>query len=83
MDLKRWGKRVYTIDYTTQTQAEAEFVLEWIQDHPSIEDTAKMSGATFTFMATNTQIVDFAASIALYHQQDVELMEMEAYFNEH
>lgn len=83
MDLKRWGKRVYTIDYTAHSQPEYDFVLEWIKAHPWIERTVKISGAVFTFQATNADIVDFAAAIALYHQQDAKLQEMEEYYNEH
>ena len=83
MDLKRWGKRVYTIDYTAHSQPEYDFVLEWIKAHPWIECTVKISGAVFTFQATNADIVDFAAAIALYHQQDAKLQEMEEYYNEH
>ena len=83
MDLKRWGKRVYTIDFAVNSQPEYDFVLEWIKAHPCIERTVKISGAVFTFQATNAEIVDFAAAIAMYHQQDAKLQEMEAYFNEH
>ena len=83
MDLKRWGKRVYTIDFTVNSQPEYDFVLEWIKVHPWIERTVKISGAVFTFQATNADIVDFAAAIALYHQQDAKLQEMEEYYNEH
>ena len=83
MDLKRWGKRVYTIDFTVDSQHEYDFVLEWIKSHPWIERTVKISGAVFTFQATNADIVDFAAAIALYHQQDAKLQEMEEYYNEH
>lgn len=83
MDLKRWGKRVYTIDFTVNSQPEYDFVLEWIKAHPWIERTAKISGAVFTFQAANVDIVDFAAAIALYHQQDAKLQEMEEYYNEH
>ena len=83
MDLKRWGKRVYTIDFTVNSQPEYDFVLEWINAHTWIERTVKISGAVFTFQATNADIVDFAAAIALYHQQDAKLQEMEEYYNEH
>lgn len=83
MDLKRWGKRVYTIDFTVNSQPEYDFVLEWIKSHPWIERTVKISGAVFTFQATNADIVDFAAAIALYHQQDAKLQDMEEYYNEH
>ena len=83
MDLKRWGKRVYTIDFTVNSQPEYNFVLEWIKAHPWIERTAKISGEVFTFQAANVDIVDFAAAIALYHQQDEKLQEMEEYYNEH
>ena len=83
MDLKRWGKRVYTIDFTVNSQPEYDFVLEWIKAHPWIERTVKISGAVFTFQAVNADIVDFAAAIALYHQQDAKLQEMEEYYNEH
>lgn len=83
MDLKRWGKRVYTIDFTVNSQPEYDFVLEWIKAHPWIERTVKISGAVFTFQATNADIVDFAAAIALYHQQDAKLQEMEEYYYEH
>lgn len=83
MDLKRWGKRVYTIDFTVNSKPEYDFVLEWIKDHPWIERTVKISGAVFTFQATNADIVDFAAAIALYHQQDAKLQEMEEYYDEH
>ena len=83
MDLKRWGKRVYTIDYTAHSQPEYDFVLEWIKAHPWIERTVKISGAVFTFQAANADIVDFEVAIALYHQQDAKLQEMEEYFNEH
>ena len=83
MDLKRWGKRVYTIDFTVNSQPEYDFVLEWIKAHPWIERTVKISGAVFTFQAVNADIVDFAAAIALYHQQDAKLKEMEEYYNEH
>ena len=83
MDLKRWGKRVYTIDFTVNSQPEYDFVLEWIKAHPWIERTVKISGAVFTFQANNADIVDFAAAIALYHQQDAKLQEMEEYYDEH
>ena len=83
MDLKRWGKRVYTIDFTVNSQPEYDFVLEWINAHTWIERTVKISGAVFTFQATNADIVDFAAAIALYHQQDAKLQEMEEYYDEH
>lgn len=83
MDLKRWGKRVYTIDFTVNSQPEYDFVLEWIKAHPWIERTVKISGAVFTFQAANVDIVDFAAAIALYHQQDAKLQEMEEYYDEH
>ena len=83
MDLKRWGKRVYTIDFTVNSQPEYDFVLEWINAHPWIERTVKISGEVFTFQATNADIVDFAAAIALYHQQDAKLKEMEEYYDEH
>lgn len=83
MDLKRWGKRVYTIDFTVDSQPEYDFVLEWIKSRSWIERTVKISGAVFTFQATNADIVDFAAAIALYHQQDAKLQEMEEYYNEH
>ena len=83
MDLKRWGKRVYTIDFTVNSQPEYDFVLEWIKAHPWIERIVKISGAVFTFQATNADIVDFAAAIAMYHQQDAKLQEMEEYYNEH
>lgn len=83
MDLKRWGKRAYTIDFTVNSQPEYDFVLEWIKAHPLIERTVKISGAVFTFQASNADIVDFAAAIALYHQQDAKLQEMEEYYNEH
>ena len=83
MDLKRWGKRVYTIDFTVNSQPEYDFVLEWIKAHPWIERTVKISGEVFTFQAANADIVDFAAAIALYHQQDAKLKEMEEYYNEH
>ena len=58
-------------------------VLEWIKAHPWIERTLKISGAVFTFQVTNANMVDFAAAIAMYHQQDKKLQEMEDYFNEH
>ena len=83
MDLKRWGKRVYTIDFTVNSQPEYDFVLEWIKAHPWIERTVKISGAVFTFQATNADIVVFSAAITLYHQQDAKLQEMEEYYNEH
>lgn len=83
MDLKRWGKRVYTIDYTVHSKPEYDFVLEWIKSHPWIERTVKISGDVFTFQAANADIVDFAAAIALYHKQDAKLQEMEEYYNEH
>ena len=83
MDLKRWGKRVYTIDYAAHSQPEYDFVLEWIKNNPLIERTTKISGDVFTFQAANADIVDFAAAIALYHQQDAKLQEMEEYYNEH
>ena len=83
MDLKRWGKRVYTIDFTVNSQPEYDFVLEWINAHTWIERTVKISGAVFTFQATNADIVDFAAAIALFHQQDAKLQEMEEYYDEH
>ena len=83
MDLKRWGKRVYTIDFTVNSQPEYDFVLEWIKAHSWIERTLKISGAVFTFQAANSDIVDFAAAIALYHQQDAKLKEMEEYYDGH
>lgn len=83
MDLKRWGKRVYTIDYIVHSQSEYDFVLEWINAHSSIERASVTGHALFTFQATNAQIVDFASAITLYHQQDLKLQEMEEYYNEH
>lgn len=83
MDLKRWGKRVYTIDYRTETQEEAECVLEWLQNHPNISKTATMCGDVFTFKATNKDIVHFSMDMAEYHTTSAKLDEMEAYYNEH
>ena len=83
MDLKRWGKRVYTIDYNTETEEEAEFILEWLQDHPAIAATAVMSGEVFTFKATNKDIVLFSTAVADYNSMSIKLDEMEAYYNEH
>lgn len=83
MDLKRWGKRVYTIDYTAHSQPEYDFVLGWIKAHSLIERTTIISAELFTFRAANADIADFAAAIALYHQQDAKLQEMEEYYNEH
>lgn len=83
MDLKRWGKRVYTIDYRTETEEEAEYVLEWLQDHPAIAATGVMCGEVFTFKATNKDIVHFYMDMAEYHTTIAKLDEMEAYYNEH
>lgn len=83
MDLKRWGKRVYTIDYRTETEEEAEYVLEWLQNHPSIAATAVISGDVFTFKATNKDIIHFSVDMAEYHTTSIKLDEMEAYYNEH
>ena len=83
MDLKRWGKRVYTIDYRAETEEEAEYVLEWLQHHPSIAATAVMSGDVFTFKATNKDVVHFSMDMAEYHTTNAKLDEMEAYYNEH
>ena len=82
MDLKRWGKRVYTIDYRAETQEEAEFVLAWLQDRPKIAKTTVMCGEVFTFKAENKDIVIFSMDIADYHLKDAKLKEMEAYYNE-
>lgn len=83
MDLKRWGKRVYTIDYRAETQEEAEYVLEWLQNRPGIAKTAVMSGEIFTFKVTNKDIVHFSMDMAEYHTTSAKLDEMEAYYNEH
>lgn len=83
MDLKRWGKRVYTIDYRAETKEEAEYVLEWLQNHPSIAATAVMFGDVFTFKATNKDIVHFSMDMAEYHITSAKLDEMEVYYNEH
>lgn len=83
MDLKRWGKRVYTIDYRAETEEEAEFILEWLQDHPAIAATGVMSGEVFTFKATNKDIVLFSMEVARYNLMNAKLDEMEAYYNEH
>lgn len=83
MDLKRWGKRVYTIDYCAETEEEAEYVLEWLQNHPSIAVTAVMSGNVFTFKATNKDIVHFSMDMAEYRTTNSKLDEMEGYYNEH
>lgn len=83
MDLKRWGKRVYTIDYRAETQEEAEYVLEWLQNHTGIVKTAVMSGEIFTFKATNKDIVYFSMDMAEYHTTSAKLDEMEVYYNEH
>lgn len=83
MDLKRWGKRVYTIDYRTETEEEAEYILEWLQDHPAIAATAIMAGEIFTFKATNKDIALFVNDINEYHTMNAKLDEMEAYYNEH
>ena len=83
MDLKRWGKRVYTIDYRAETEEEAEYVLEWLQNHHSIASTAVMFGDVFTFKATNKDIVHFSMDMAEYHTTNAKLDEMEAYYNEH
>ena len=83
MDLKRWGKRVYTIDYTAHSNAEYDFILEWIKARHFIKYSTIKSDKLFTFQAANADIVDFAAAIALYHQQDEKLQEMEEYYNEH
>lgn len=81
MDLRRWGKRVYTIDYRAETEEEAEYVLEWLQNHPSI--AAVMSGDVFTFKATNKDIVHFSMDMVEYHITNAKLEEMEGYYNEH
>jgi hypothetical protein len=83
MDLKRWEKRVSIIDYRTETEEEAEYVLEWLQNHPSIAATAVMIGYVFTFKATNKDIVHFSMDMAEYHTTSAKLDEMEAYYNEH
>ena len=83
MDLKRWEKRVYTIDYRTETEEEAEYIIEWLLDRPKIAATAIMSGEVFTFKATNKDIVLFSTDIADYHLMNTELEEMEEYYNEH
>ena len=83
MDLKRWGKRVYTIDYRAETKEEAEYVLEWLKNHPDIAKTAVMSGEIFTFIAKNKDIVHFSMEMAEYHTTNAKLDEMEVYYNEH
>lgn len=83
MDLKRWEKRVSIIDYRAETEEEAEYVLEWLQNHPSIAATAVMSGDVFTFKATNKDIVHFSMDMAEYHTTSAKLDEMETYYNEH
>lgn len=83
MDLKRWKKRVTIIDYRTETEEEAEYVLEWLQDHPAIAATATMTGNVFTFRATDKDIALFVNDITEYHTMNVKLQEMEGYYNEH
>lgn len=83
MDLKRWGKRFYTIDYRPETEEEAEFILEWLQERPAIAETAVMSGEVFTFQATNKDIVLFSMAVADYNSMNAKLDEMEEYYNEH
>lgn len=83
MNLKRWEKRVYTIDYRTKTEEEAEYILEWLQDHPAIAATAVMSGEVFIFKAANKDIVHFYMDMAEYHTTSAKLDEMEVYYNEH
>nr|DAG75499.1 MAG TPA: hypothetical protein [Caudoviricetes sp.] len=83
MDLKRWGKRVYTIDYRAETAEEVEYVLEWLQNNPGITATVVMSGKVFTFKATNKDIVNFYMDMVEYHNTGAKLEEMEAYYNEH
>ena len=83
MDLKRWGKRTYTIDYRAATEAEAEYVLEWLQSHPAIALSATMTGEVFTFKATNKDIVRFSMDMTEYHTTSAKLDEMEEYYNEH
>lgn len=83
MDLKRWEKSVSIIDYRTETEEEAEYVLEWLQDRPAIAATAIMTGVVFTFRATNKEIVHFVNDITEYHITNAKLDEMEAYYNEH
>lgn len=83
MDLKRWEKRVFIIDYRAETEEEAEYVLEWLQGHPSIAETATMTGEVFTFRATNKDIALFVNDINEYHTTNAILDEMETYYNEH
>jgi len=83
MDLKRWGKRVYTINYRAETEEEAEFIFEWLQDRPAIATTAVMPGKVFTFKATNKDIVLFSTAVAGYNSMNTKLDEMEEYYNEH
>lgn len=83
MDLKRWKKRVTIIDYRAETEEEAEYVLEWLQDHPAIAATATMTDEVFTFRATNKDIALFVNDINEYHSTSAKLEEMEDYYNEH
>lgn len=86
MDLKRWEKRVSIIDYRVNTDEEAQFVFEWVQNHPAIAVTgvtAVMIGRVFTFKATNKDIALFVNDINEYHAMNAKLEEMEGYYNEH
>ena len=83
MDLKHWGKRVSIIDYRVNTREEAQFVFEWVRNHPEIAVIDVLLGRVFIFKATNKDIALFVNDITEYHTMNVKLQEMEAYYNEH
>lgn len=83
MDLKRWRKRVFIIDYHAETEEEVDYVFEWLQNHPTIWNTVSLNGYVFSFKATNKDIALFVNDINEYHIMNAKLEEMEGYYNEH
>lgn len=83
MNIERWERQAHTVDYRTETEQEAGFVLEWLIAHSKVVQDSKMCRNVFTFTAPNRIIAMFVNDVREYHEENKYLQEMEAYYNEH
>lgn len=83
MTISRWATQYAIIDYTPSSEAEKDFVRRCIFEHRELLHNVQVNGDTFTFKAINSVIGDFERDLDMYKEEDLNLQEMEAYFNEH
>ena len=83
MTISRWATQYAIIDYTTSSEAEEDFVRNWIYDHSDLLHNVQVNEKTYTFKVINSVIGDFERDLDMFIEEDLHLQEMEAYFNEH